>query len=164
MKEGIMKKNTLWILLILFVSSSSLFAEEMLIKLKDGVVVRGEVVSMRDGIYTIRSKMLGEIAVRGSDVLSMSKIEDESGVFPADRQRIERQIMSNPQFMQSVQNIAQDESVLEMLSDPAIKSAIMRQDVEYLQQNKKFKQFMGNPAVQGLVEDISRQAQDSSKQ
>ncbi len=158
-----MKKNICWIFLIFFALCPLVFSEEMVIKLKDGVVVRGEVVSMQDGIYKIKSRMLGEIAVRSCDVLSITMSED---VFDSaqDKKTIERQIVSNPELMRSVQSLAQDESVLEMLADPKLKAAIMRQDVEYLKQDKKFKKFMDHSAVKSIVQGVSEQAQDTQGQ
>lgn len=154
MTAGFSKRNALWIFLAVSAWCTPVRAEEMLIKLKDGITLRGEVVSMQNGVYKIQSKMLGEVAVCGSDVLSIAKVEDTPAT-TADKKIIERQITSNPELMRSVQSLAREESVLEMFSDTDLKAAIMRQDVEYLKKNDKFVKFMNNAAVQGIVKNVA---------
>ena len=43
-------------------------AEFREIELRDGTVLRGEIVSLQDGIYTIRSESLGETRISASEV------------------------------------------------------------------------------------------------
>lgn len=138
-------------------------AEEMLIKCKDGVVVRGEVVSMQNGVYNVKSRTLGELSVHSEDVVSMTNVQEEAYAAP-NQEAVKKQILGNPEIMASIQDLAKDQSVVDMFSDPAVRAAIMRQDVEYLQQNEKFKQFMNKTSVQGIVQSVAAQSRDSSQE
>lgn len=146
------------IALVLFVSglflsrSSLVFAQERIVKLKDGTIFRGKVLSKEKDIYKIESNILGIIAVKDSDILS---IEEAAPVVPGALNNLQQKLAGDPNTMQSIQSLSQDKEVVEILSDPQLKAAIMRQDVDYLKNNEKFLKFTNNPSVKKIITDVT---------
>lgn len=144
---------------ILFLASAGLAAEEKIVRLKDGVVLRGALVAQDSGTYQIKHGTLGVLSVKKSEIAS---IEDpapaheavvSSAAGAAELKAYEQKILGSPGIMESVRALAEDKSVAEMLSDPELSAAILRRDVEYLQRSKKFLEFTANPQVQKIVRD-----------
>lgn len=178
-----MKKMSGWkqacaiLALALFLSSFSgtVFALtsglEATIRLKDGSVIKGQVLGREGDKYRIMSTTLGLLAVKESDVASMEekKAEDELPAPPANlmessqAQQIQGALMNNPQTMQTIQDLSQNKDVMDVVSDPQVKDAIARQDIEYLRNNEKFQKFMNNPSVKGIVQNAT-QAVESTQQ
>jgi len=72
----------------------------------------------------------------------------------------QKKILGNPGTMAAVEEISRDQEVIDMFSDPALKDAIMRQDMEYLKKDGRFIKFMQHPSVQKVVQDVSGKAQE----
>lgn len=123
---------------------------EKVIKLKDGMILRGKVLFQDKETYKIESVILGVLSVKASDVVS---VEDVAAVpIPAAQMDIyQKKIVNDPAVMDSVKALAQDPEVVEMLSDPELKSAVLRQDLNYLQNNEKFRKFSDNPSVKRIA-------------
>lgn len=87
-----------------------------------------------------------------------------NGSAPAvDRAAVEQSIKNDPNLMESIKGLAQDPQVLEVLSDPQIKDALMRQDIEYLKNNEKFLKFMENPTIKKITESATAFAANQTK-
>jgi len=67
------KYYSILILTIALLSISTVsYAETMkIIKLKDGSVLKGKVLQLSDGVYTLETSNLGEVDIEESDILSI---------------------------------------------------------------------------------------------
>jgi hypothetical protein len=63
---------------------------------------------------------------------------------------------------ENIQKLVQEPEVIAILSDPVVREAIMRQDLETLKNNEKFLKFMANPVVKQITDD-SLAAQEKGK-
>jgi hypothetical protein len=172
-------------LVIVFLSIGSLetaWAQERIIKLKDGSVIRGVVVAKSGDVYKIKSPSVGFISVREADVSSIAdpmleepnqekapavavvasaapagQVSEKAGItadpkITGDWKGYQDKITANPESMAAIQALAQDKEIMEIVSDPKLKEAIASGDMEYLKNNEKFLKFVNNPTVKKITE------------
>lgn len=168
---------------LIFLSLSfSVFAEEKVIRLNDGTVIHGEILSMEKGVYKVATKTVGLLFIKDSDVLFIST--QEAGSLPFDQPLappeaeppqavptasypqapilppgavvpdVSSQINVSDSVIDSMADLSQDEAVMDLLADPKVQDAVMRQDMDYLKNNEKFLEFMNSPKVKKLTEEI----------
>ena len=143
---------------------------DITIRLKDGSVIKGQVLGQEGDKLRIMSTSLGLVAVKVSDIAGMEGEKGDgaaavssSGIPPAQAKQLQDIIMNNPQTMQSIEDLTKNKDVMDIVSDPQIKDAIARQDLEYLRNNEKFNRFMNNPTVKGIVQNTTQAADVSSQ-
>ncbi len=165
--------------------ASFVFAQVCTVKLKDGNVLRGKVVSKENGVYKIQTLTLGLLSVAQADIASIEEAASQGQaseastyqsrsnqssspvgsslpqVSPEAMESYRQKIAANPQIMDTVSSLAEDKEVLEIFSDPELKDAILRQDVEYLKNNEKFLKMADHPALQKIVQELSSQESES---
>lgn len=147
---------------LIFCFASLASAQEKIITLKSGDVLRAEILSKENRVYRISSKALGIVSIKEDDVASIGEVSGSapapSALSPdqaAQMDALQKKIMGNPELMNSIQSLARDKQVTDMLSDPALKEAIMRRDVNYLKNNEKFQNFTDNPTVQKIIDELA---------
>jgi hypothetical protein len=139
------------------------------IALKDGSVIKGELLSFENGIYTVQTDNLGQLKLPEANVLSVA---NETFVVQAPQQgttaaapsfsnkvsTMQSHIMGNPQAMQAVQAMAEDPDIISMLSDPAfvkqLTAAVSDNNVESVAGDPKIQQLMSNPKMQALIQQL----------
>ena len=155
-----MKRLIFFVVFFVF-PAVSCHAQEKLIKLKDGTVMRAKVISKAGDVYSFETASMGAVNVKASDVVMIAE-PDLTDMPKGEADEYQKKIMENPEAMAIIQELAQDKQVVEMLSDPALQKAIINQDVEYLTNNAKFQNFTNNPAIKKIVSDISKNGQDAT--
>lgn len=143
------------LLFLLFISvSCTVAAAEQLIELNDGTRLRGEVVSLSGGIYTIRSSSLGDVKVAQSRVVSISNgSATGGGVTPSANdaiQSIQSSIATNPGLVSKILRLQSDPEMQAVLSDPEVMRAVQSFDLEALSRNPKIQALMQNPTVREI--------------
>jgi len=138
---------------VIFSFSPRAFALGRTIKLKDGSAIHGEVLSKEGNVYKIKTEALGTIFVPEEGIVSIG--ESEAVVASGEEKAYQQKILGNPQTMESVKALAQDQVVVAILSDPKLRDAVARHDFQYLQTNEKFIKFMNNPTVQKIINDTT---------
>lgn len=155
---------------LVFCFAGTSYAQEKIITLKSGDVLRAEILSKENHVYRISSKSLGTVSIKEEDVASVTEVSggcpvsttsvsapSGSTLSPEQAAQVEtlqKKIMGNPQLMDSIQSLAKDKQVTDMFSDPALKDAIMRRDVDYLKNNQKFQEFTNNPTVKKVIDEL----------
>ncbi len=127
------------------------------IKLKDGGVVVGQVLGKEDGNYRIMTSTMGLVTIRETDIASF---EDRGEL---NWEKYQKAITENPQTISGIQDLSQDQEVIAIVSDPKIKEAIERQDLDYLRTNEKFLRFMNNPRVKQIIQNTQETVESQSK-
>ena len=153
-------RNFQWFIsasLIFFVASVYAGATQK-ITLQDGSNVSGEVLSLSDGVYEIKTQSMGVLSIKQSEVQSIQAEGASSNsqpVFDAQQfQAIQKSIMSNPQIMQSIQSLQSDPAFQAVINDPEIMRAIQSGDFGALANNPKIKQLTNHSVVKQLSRDI----------
>ncbi len=127
------------------------------IKLKDGGVVVGRTLGKEDGKYRIMTSTMGIVTISEKDIASFEAKE------AMDWERYQRAITDNPQTIADIQNLSNNQEVMAIVSDPKIKEAIERQDLDYLRSNEKFLKFMNNPTVKQIIQNTQDTVEAQSK-
>lgn len=159
-----MKKNLKPLLFIILLGiACPLYAQSAkVITLKDGSVIKGNVLQLGDGVYTLETGNLGKITVPEAEVVSIAA---ESAPTPQDTagtslkgqvQEIQTSLLSDPEVMTEIQNIMQDPEIRGVFSDPAFMQAIMSYNPDQIQQSEKTQYLLQNPKFQSLMEKIQQ--------
>jgi len=78
-------------------------------------------------------------------------------------EKYQKAITDSPQTISSIQDLSKDQEVMAIVSDPKIKEAIARQDLDYLRSNEKFLKFMNNPTVKQIIQNTQDTVEAQSK-
>ncbi|MBF0522784.1 MAG: hypothetical protein HQL24_06995 [Candidatus Omnitrophica bacterium] len=182
-----MKKYLFLAVAILLYTSLSTFSLADATKtfvLKDGTVVKGEVIDFVNKIYFVKTANLGEIRVNDADIVSMvagdattasnpqntqapqgqattsPAMQQPAGMTPENlqtkTQQVQAMIMSDPTAIQEMQALAQDPDVMSILSDKDAMKDITSYNQEKIQTNPKIKMLLNNPNVQKLIQRVGQ--------
>lgn len=140
------------------------------IALKDGSVIKGELVSFENGIYTVQTENLGRLQLPEANVVSIaeqtalnpnstnSPTTNAAPDFSNKVTAMQTQIMNDPQAMQTVQAMAEDPEIAAMISDPdfvkQLTTAVSNNNVESVAGDPKIQQLMSNPKMQALIQQL----------
>ena len=160
-----MKLATVFLILVLGLwSGVGLAGEQKQIELGDGSVVSGEIMSLRDGIYTIQSKSLGTLKIPASEIRAIDhhvgvKGSEDASDTPAsdsgsDLQAVILMMMKDKEVMEMIQSLQQDPEFQKILEDPAVMNAVKRGDTSALMRNPKFMKLLSHPKVQEIRDKI----------
>jgi len=165
-----MKKYLLtFILTICLLSFASAAPKKVkTITLKGGSTLKGEVIQLKDGIYTLEILNIGRMNIPESKILNITSSQAPSsqhsqsdGNKSLQKAQIKNQvdqiqgdILSNPELMIELQNIINDEEIQAMLSDPQLLNDVLSYDPEKIQQNDNAQGLMQNEKIQKLMDKI----------
>jgi hypothetical protein len=129
---------------------------DRLIVLKDGSRIRGEIISVENDLYRIKSDSMGTILL-GSNQIQSILPGQESGSLPAPAEGSQSQIeliqssmTSNPDVMSSIFELQNDPAMQAVLADPEVMRAIQSFDLEALARNPKIKALMNDPRLKRI--------------
>ena len=125
------------------------------IVLIDGSIIVGELVSLTNGIYTIKTATLGDLMVEDARV---EAIRNKSGRMEGpEKALVQQEIMAIQQEMIADESIVQlilalqnDPDFQDILQDEAIMTAISSGDFNALMTNPKIVKLMNNSSVQEI--------------
>ncbi len=162
------KSSIICFFMLLFFFYGSLFAgESSEVKLTDGSVISGEIVSFSDGVYTVRSGILGTIKIKESKIelirqkfpattageaVSPSKTSSKEKV-----QSLQDSIMFDQNIMALILSLQNDPDIQELLQDPAILNAVNSGDFTTLMSNPKFINILQNPTIQEIQKEVTKE-------
>ena len=142
---------------IMAVTSSA--AEIKEIELTDGSVITGEVLSLNNGVYTIRTGSLGTLKIDDAKVrairpqsTSSSRQSGQTG----DVKSLQDKMMSDQEVMSMIQSLKDDPQFNKILEDPEIMKAVSRGDTAALMANPKFLQLLHNPTVRDIQRKMTK--------
>jgi len=165
------------VIFLLFILASQGFASEPAeIVLRDGSVIRAEVISLQDGVYTLKSESLGTIIIEQSRIAS---IKMGSGMSPdrhastpsSTRPEVASQtaepnvvgqintmrevLMSDQSIMEKLSSLSNDPELMRVVQDPEIMKSVTSGDIKALMANDKFMQLLNDPKIQEISKKIS---------
>jgi hypothetical protein len=149
-------------------------AEVSEIYLDDGSVLRAEIVSLRDGVYTLRSASMGEFTLDATRVSQVgSRQADQSAPDQSTRQPFsspadfqakvastQAAIMNDPEAMQAVMAMASDPEFKKFTEDPEAVAALKAGDTAALLKNPQFRAMMEDPKMQGIAARMVNKTKD----
>ena len=156
-----MKQTLCTIFLLLFMTLPvAVHAEELQeIVLIDGSVIVGELVSLTNGIYTIKTATLGDLKVEDARVKT---IRNKSGrmaepVKSSGQQEIlaiQQKMLADESIMQLILVLQNDPGFQDILQDESIMKAISSGDFNALMTNPKIVKLMNNSSVQEIKRKV----------
>jgi hypothetical protein len=151
------------ILLLALACSGPHAAELQRITLHDGSSVNAEVLSLNNGVYTLRSPALGKVTVAAGQVHAIQSIRIESSPVQnpvsgpnRDMEQIQSSILANGNTVKLVMALQNDPSIKAILADSEIMGAIQRGDYESLANNPKIKRLMNKAEIKQITGSIAR--------
>ena len=120
------------------------------VELNDGSIICGEIVSLMDGVYTLKSVSLGTIKVEESKVRSVTPIETTR----EQSQALQKLMMDDKEILAIILSLQDDSDIKAVIEDPAIMKAINSGDMEYLISSPKFIKLLNNPKIRDIREKV----------
>ncbi len=151
-------------LLIAFASSYQAAAEMQQVILQDGSQVNAEVLSLNNGVYTLKSPALGQFTVNARQIRTIQTIR---GTMPQsqtpgptdakiDMEQIQSSLLANGDTVKIIMDLQNDPAVKAILADRDIMAAIQRGDYTSLANNPKIKKLMGKAEIKQITGSIER--------
>lgn len=148
-----------------------------MITLKDGSVLKGTVIQMEDGVYTLETPDLGRVDIPESNVLAITSPEasgprhqptdpnneQENADLKRQVQQVQGAILSDPGLMTDIQDVVNDEDVKAMLSDPGLMEDVMSFDQDKIRQSDNVQNLMQNPKMRELMDKIRQKLPANQK-
>jgi hypothetical protein len=134
------------------------------IELLDGSKVYGEIVSIRDGTYTVNSPSIGTLTLDSSRIRLIRLRPDSAATGAAsgsgspagpEIQALQKSLLSDASTMSLISALQNDPEVQELLKDPALLSALASSDVTALLANPSFLKLLNNPKIQEIQRKAS---------
>jgi hypothetical protein len=134
------------------------------VMLRDGTVIRGEIKSLQDDVYTVATDSLGTIRVRKQEVRSIAEggesvsaagVESSThGSSPAagELNAAQSRIMEDPKLLAAVLTLQDDPDVVAVLADPEITKAMAAGDYAALLNNPKIVTLMHNAKMRAIID------------
>jgi len=162
--------------------NSAAFADQgqQVITLKDGSQIKGELSGINNGVYSVKTPIIGDVQVNASDVSSITKdtgnttapvasvaaapAQASASTSNMDQQiaASQQKLMSNPQSMAILKEMMQDPEITEALQDPALVQAVTSHDYQAVQNNPKVQELMSSPKMQALLQKLATQQQQQT--
>ena len=146
---------------------------QQVITLKDGSQIKGELAGINNGVYTVKTPIIGDVHVAASDVASITNgtvpVAAVQNQPPAAAGNMDQQIaasqqklMSNPESMATLKEMTQDPEIMQALQDPALVQAVTSHDYQAVQNNPQIQKLMSNPKMQALLQKLAAQQQQNT--
>ena len=149
-----MRRLSICFLFLFFVFAGEPFAGEIReIELNDGSVLYGEVVSLKDGVYTLKMSSLGTVTIEDSKIRAI-RIKTANKTTKEQIQAMQLLMLSDKEIINMLTSLKNDPDVQKILEDPEIIKAVNSGDLETLLSNPKFIKFLSNPTILDIKKKV----------
>ena len=139
-------------LILTLTLTSPVLAEQIV--LVDGSTIKGEVLSMQNGSYQIKTQSLGVVNLPRSQVKSISSGAAVPGPTADNNQgalqSLRANMVNDPGIMSSIMNLQNHPDMQAVLNDPEVMRAIQSFDLQTLTNHPKIKKLMSNSEVRSI--------------
>ena len=150
-------------LLLWIVSYASHAGVVSQIKLVDGSVIQAEIISFSNGVYKLRSEMLGTLSIAEDRVLSIRPNKSQISGTPAQLeaadppvgqkvQGLQQKLTSDPKTMEMLLDLGNDPSMIGVLNDKDLMRAIQQGNFSTVIKNPKIQKLMKSKAVGEVIQ------------
>ncbi len=151
-----MRRLSVCFLLLLFVFVGELFAGEIrMIELNDGSLLYGEIISLKDGVYTVNTMSLGPVKIEESKI-RVIRFKSDDQAAKEQIQTMQKLMLSDKEIINMIASLKNDPDVQNILKDPALMKAINSGDLETLISNPKFLKLLANPKILDIKKKVMK--------
>ncbi len=136
------------------------------VELVDGSVVYGEIVSLKNGVYTIDSDSMGSLKISKSkirairfrsqgvnkDVRENSQKTDKS----SNIQDVQKSLLADEDIVKIILSLQDDPKVQEILKDPDLMNSVQTGDIQSLMSNPKFMELLNHPKFKAINKKMAK--------
>jgi len=115
------------------------------ITLDDGSVITGEIISLNNGLLTIKSVSLGTLQIDESKVRSINPVTN-----------IKEEILNNEELLEIILPLQEDPDFQRALEDPSIMEAVESGNMDALLSNPNFLRLLNNPGILEVKEKMAK--------
>ncbi len=146
------------VILVLFaLAAAANAAETREIELTDGSVITGEVLSLSEGIYTVRSATLGTLRIEASNIRVIRlKGSADLGDAGGRVRPLEDKMSGDREIMDAIRALQNDPDIQKILQDPEIMKAVQAGDIAALMRNPEFMKLLNKRALQDINKKVAR--------
>lgn len=143
-KEDKMKKLYFFLLLLFtFTVTDALAGDLKEIQLNDGSLIYCEVISLSDGVYAMKSPVLGSLKIDESNINSITSIQSTR----EEIQALKSEMLSNDELLDIILALRNDPDFQAALEDPTVLEAVNSGDINALLANQNFVKLLNNPRI-----------------
>jgi hypothetical protein len=136
------------------------------IELVDGSVVYGEIVSLKNEIYTIKSDSMGTFVISkskirtirfGSQGVKKNARENPQGTDnSSDIEGLQKSLLADQDIFKIILSLQGDPKVQEILNDPETMKAVQSGDLQSLMSNPKFMELLNHPKIKAINKKLAK--------
>ena len=121
------------------------------IELTDGSIITGEVSSLNNGVYIIKSDSLGTIKLEESKIRAISsKSSDTNATSVQKTKALQEKMLSDKEIVGLIQSLQNDPDFKQVLEDPVIMKAVNEGDISALTANPQIMKLLNNATVKEI--------------
>ena len=158
-----LKTCTSIFLFLWVVSSASHAGVVSQVKLMDGSVIQAEIISFSNGVYKLRSEMLGTLSIAEDRVQSirpnksqtpgmLEKLKSSDLSVGKKVQGLQQKLTSDPKTMEMLLDLGNDPSMIGVLNDKDLMRAIQQGNLSTVIKNRKIQKLMKSKAVGDVIQ------------
>jgi hypothetical protein len=159
-------KSTIFCFFVLlaFMSGTARAGKSTQIQLNDGSVISGEIISFKEGVYTLRSDSLGTIIIDESQI-KVIRMDSQTATpweplntsnesIDNTIQTLQKAMGQNPQIMEMIQALQNDPEIQSLIQDEGIMGAVSAGDINTLMSDPDFIKLFENPSIQQIQKEM----------
>ncbi len=151
-----------WFLLVFLHFSVAAAGEVRKIELTDGTMITGEVQSLNNGIYTIKSDSLGTLKIEDSKVRAIrDKSSSPAGGAASGNTNtggelngLQNKMTSDKEVMGLIQSLQDDPDFKKILEDPEMMKALQEGNITALTSDPRIMKLLNNPTVKEIEKKV----------
>jgi hypothetical protein len=138
------------------------------VELTDGSVIAGEVLSLSNGVYTIKSGTLGTMKISESKIRAIREKDHgaagsaqsgqagDAGGVNVPVKSLQDKMMNDGEIMDMVKSLQNDRDFQKILEDPEVMKAVNSGDIAALMANPGFMKLLDNKTVQDIQNKVKK--------
>ncbi|MBN2060279.1 MAG: hypothetical protein JW882_07665 [Deltaproteobacteria bacterium] len=123
------------------------------IQLNDGSILFGEIISMNNDIYIVKSRSLGNIEINNSKIYAINPME----ISKEQYQELQQKMLDDKDIMAIILSLQNDPDVIDVLNNQDLMAEINAGNIANLSSNPTFIKLLSNPKFQEIWRMIIKQ-------
>jgi len=129
--------------------------------LKDGTVIHGEIKTLKDDVYNVKTDSLGTLRFQKQNVRTIDHGDEPTMASPtggaswqqAELQTMQLRMIQNPNLLSMILSLQNDPEVQAILADPEITSALASGNFATLMGHPKIIALTNNSKVREIIDE-----------